>query len=314
LVDTRNITKLAQLMQVVAIANCIISIQETIDPSLISRIAYTLNSNATAFSDLRPAGLWSNPNEAAFAFLFALLISYWARGPLAWMGRFAAIIGIYLTVSRSGMYMMVLCGVSFLLFKLKSTSFTLGRMIILINIFALIVGLCLVLSYRADPLNIDVSGNWNTRRVLDFWENDSREATRIDVAFVAAHYALNGPWHGYGIFAFQDVIRAPFVSVIDVGAHNIYLTVFGETGVLGIFIYLFTLVVGVLYLFKARIHAEKRLIIALMWICYFLIGLVWHNQFTSHAGMIYVGLLYHLPWIMDSRVNAVSYHALPRFE
>jgi O-Antigen ligase len=310
LVDMRNVNKLALLIQAGAILNCIIAIWEVFEPDIILSIAYTLNSEATAFNERRPAGLWSNPDEAAFAFLFALLLSRWTRGPLAWMGRIASIVGIYLSASRAGAYLLLLYGLLYLFFKLKSVNLSLGRITILVNGIALIICLSWAILYQFVPSNIDLSDNWNIHRILDFQENDSSRITRVQVTSLAAQRALDGPWYGNGIFSFQ-LDGTTSYSVLPVGAHNIYLVTLGETGVFGMAGYLIVLGVGLYNMLKARMVADERFTMTLIWGTYLLIGLVWHNQFTSVASMIYVGLLYHLPRVIEAK--AVSYKAIPHF-
>lgn len=284
-------------IQVVLLINLSISIWEAIHPDVVSQLAHMLNSDASTFDELRPAALWSNPNEASFAFLFGLLLSYWASKPLAWLGRLAGVGGIYLTVSRSGTYLLLMCVLIYCLFKLRSMRNSLGCAVILVNALTLLTGVCLYLSYQPLIGNIDLSNSWNIGRIIDFSESNSTQETRVQVAAIAAKYALNGPWYGYGIFTFQgiDSINTPFKSILSVGAHNIYITVFGEIGVISLFIYLLVLFAGILRTIKAKISLAERAIFISMWLSYLFIGLVWHNQFTSVTGMVYIAIMYHLP-------------------
>ena len=107
--DRRTLRPFAQLVQLAALGNFALCIWESADPQLVATIAYTREVGATAFNVLRPAGLWSNPDEAAFAFVFSLLLARWAGGPLGWMGRVAAVAGIYLSASRTGAYLLAVC-------------------------------------------------------------------------------------------------------------------------------------------------------------------------------------------------------------
>jgi O-antigen ligase len=93
-------------------------------------------------------------------------------------------------------------------------------------------------------------------------------------------------------------------EVLETPAHNIYLTVWGETGPLIALAYVFVLGMGLRQVLRVRLLLADRIPILLMWFCYLVVGLTWHNQFTSFAGMIFVGLLYHLPSIL--RIPPVS--------
>jgi hypothetical protein len=304
LVDIRALVLLAHMIQIVAILNAAVSLWETLDPRLISTIAFMLNPDARAFSELRPAGLWSNPNQAAFAFVFALLISHWSHGALAWAGRAASLLGVYLTVSRGGIYTLIVCGVAYLLFRLQQMRFTPGRVSAFANGLAVTAAAGWLFFGSPALSHVDLSDNWGLSRLLDYSERASGQATRAEITSVAARSALDGPWHGYGAFSFQGISNSPFRDFTGQGAHNIYLTVWGECGILFFITYLLLLGYGAFHLLRIRIASVNRLILGLMWISYMMIGFVWHNQFTSTAGMILIALLYHLPRIVEAASSA----------
>ncbi len=315
LADRQYLVKFAKLIQVVVIINFIIQIRETADPKLIEVTARTIAFNATAFNELRPAGLWNNPNEATFALLFALLLSVWVRGPLAWIGRIAAIGGIYLTASRSGVYLLLLCSVGYLFYKLRSIRLTPGRLAMLCYGLAFVVCVGWMLSYRIGTLSTAASENWNIQRILDIQERTTSNISRVEVASLAAGYALDAPLYGNGIFTLQGLTNKAsqtFRSVGDQGAHDIYIAVWGEIGIFGLFIYLLVLGLGLRRLYRTNLVAGERFTMTLMWIVYLLIGFVWHNQFTTVIGMIYVGLLYHIPRI--GKPKALPYTGIPQIK
>jgi len=306
LVDKRYLSRLANLFQVATLINVAICLWELAEPRLISDIAYTLNSNATAFSALRPAGLWSNPDEAAFALIFGLLLSRWSTGLLAWAGRIAAIAGIYITVSRTGVYILVLCGVLYFLFKLKTIRFTSGRLALIFGCLSLIAWIGMVFSATAGPAvaDVDVSESWNISRILDFSESASGQQSRVELASVYVDLAVDAPWQGYGILTFQGFqgFIGTYISAFSSqGAHNIYLVVLGETGLYCFAIYVLVLAFGAMQVFNPGIPEAERLVLGLMWLSYLIIGLTWHNGFTAIAGMLYAGLLYHLPSLVGSQ-------------
>jgi len=151
---------------------------------------------------------------------------------------------------------------------------------------------------------MEISENWNLQRLLDFHERNDK-ITRTNLALLATRYALDGPWYGYGILSFQGFNHPSFDFVFaNQGSHDIYLAVFGETGIFGFLVYLIILCIGLGRIYKGNIYTDERLIMSLMWISYLLIGLVWHNQFTSITGMVYAGLLYHIPQM--TKIHAIS--------
>ena len=296
----RHLAALARLIGLTAVVNFGICAYEALNPSLIEDLARVLNPDATAFNVFRPAGLWSNPNEAAFAFLFALLLSRWDRGLCAWLARLAALAGIYLTASRTGLYLVVGCGTLYGLFKLRALARDARRAAVVLNV-AWVAGLGLVVLLLVLPLQFDVSDNYITRRVLDYSEASTRGAggeSRAELAAQALDAALNGPWHGYGLFTFQDLAGSGVYSVTSTGTHNVYLAVFGEVGLVGLCVYLAVLGLGLLRLVTCRAVPEDLFPTALLWGSYLIIGVAWHNQLISLSGMIYVALLYHLPGLL----------------
>ncbi len=296
--DARTVRTFAQLAQVAVIGNLALCWRELVDPGLIERIAHFHELDATAFNVARPAGLWSNPDEAAFALMFALLLSRWARGPLAWLGRAAAVAGIYLGASRTGAYLLGLCVLLYGWHILRARRGNSARLAAwLAVLFAGAVAAAAV----AMQAGWDPTDNWQFKRFLDVTEEtrDTNDVSRIEIADAAVQKALHGPWYGSGLFAFQS--NREFPAVLEIPAHNIYIAVWGEAGLVGGVTYLLVLGLGVWRLFGRSLEPGDRLVIGLMWLCYLIIGLTWHNQFTAFAGMLYIALLWRLPDALELR-------------
>lgn len=301
----RSLRQFASGVQVVALVNAGIAVWETSHPELIVKLARAHDPMATAFNVERPAGIWSNPDEASFAYLFALLVSCWGRGTLIWAGRAACCIGIFLTASRTGAYVLLFCSFLLLMGKIGRVRWRPGGVAAIL--FGLL-GLCaggVTLVKLAPPGTFDLSRNPQVMRVLDFSETDVRkngEPGRTDIARAAAFQALEGPWYGSGIYTFQLEPKDRF-AVLEVGAHNLYITVWGETGLLGGLSFLLLLTFGFSRLVRHSLAKEDRLRLTLLWLGYLVIALTWHNQLTSFAGMLYSGSLWHLPGVLDKRSN-----------
>jgi len=156
----------------------------------------------------------------------------------------------------------------------------------------------------------DVSQNRQIQRILDFSETDARSSGqmgRTDIAWAAAAQALDGPWYGHGIYTFQMEPKDPF-SILDIGAHNLYITVWGEAGILGGVSYFLLLAFGLSRLTSKALPERDRLLLMLFWMSYLVIALTWHNQVTSFSGMLYSGALWHLPGIL--RRENVDYESI----
>jgi O-antigen ligase len=299
-VDRRDLARAAKWFQIGALFNLGICFWELWDPQVILTLAIGRDPEANAFSVLRPAGLWRNPDEAAFAFIFAFLISYWAHPrALAWIGRLACLIGIYLTASRTGVYVLALCGAVHFALKLRSEGFFLRWLKRLSLGLAATAAAALVLTASSTLRTVDISNQWQVKRIFDFAESTGRganEPTRLEIAQQAMERIFERPWTGHGIFSFQllDTLAIE-PAAVSIGAHNMFLTVWGETGLPGIITYLLVLALGMRRLFHPQIAKSEASILLLMWISYLVIGLTWHNQFTAFSGMLYAALLFHLP-------------------
>jgi len=297
--DRRNLKPFAQLIQVAAIANLGLCLWEAANPALIAQIAHTRQEGATAFDVLRPAGLWSNPDEAASSFIFALLLSRWAGFPLAWLGRLSAVVGIYLGASRTGAYLLVICGLAYAGYWLKGHRIDSARLAVL---FAALLSVGAAAIAVAVHFDFDPAEHWKFARILDVTEGEHAPAdgSRRDIAIMAIQTAIEGPWYGHGLFTFQMHAQESIPTAIDPPSHNIYLAVWGEAGPLVAITYLLILAAGLRRALVLPMLSADRIAVLLMWFCYLLIGLTWHNQFTAFSGMIYVALLWHLPAILQT--------------
>jgi|GEM_PF-2110342 len=293
------VARFANGVQIAAMVNMGIAVWETGRPDIVLKLARAHDPTATAFNVERPAGIWSNPDEASFAYLFAILVSFWGRGPLVWLGRIACVVGIFLTASRTGAYVLGLFTLVYVLGQAKAFRLRPGTVAsILFGVLAL-GGALTVAAKLAPHGSFDLSENRQVRRILDFSENDVRsngQLGRTDIARLAADEVFGGPWYGHGIYTFQ--IENQRYAALKIGAHNLYITVWGESGFPGGVSYFLLLALGFSRVFKRSLSPHDRLLLMLLWGGYLVIGLTWHNQVTSFAGMLYSGCLWHLPGVL----------------
>jgi O-antigen ligase len=297
IVDRRTLKPFAQMVQIAALGNLVLCLWEAANPKLVEMIAQTREEGATAYDVLRPGGLWSNPDEAASAFIFALLMARWAGGALAWMGRAAALVGIYLGASRTGTYTLFFCGLMYAAYWLKTRRIDSLRLAVLLGALLLVGTAAAVTAIQFD---FDPSEHWQIARILDFTEGKASAAggSRLDIAKEAVRTILAGPWYGYGLFTFQFYSWPDVPVILDPPAHNIYLAVWGEAGLFVGITYLFLLGAGVWRAFRTPMLSADRIAVLLMWFSYLIVGLTWHSQFTAFSGMIFICLLWHLPAVL----------------
>ncbi|MDB6175433.1 MAG: hypothetical protein JWL59_4744 [Chthoniobacteraceae bacterium] len=309
-----TIRRFSGFVQLAVVGNCCLSVWEAFDPELVRAIALTRQEDATAFNVLRPAGLWSNPDEAAFAIIFALLLSRWASPRLAALGRIAGLTALILTASRTGTYLTVFCMLILAAERLRSLR-PAYQLLILASILPAIAAILLTVQGLSVP---DINEHGQISRIFDINEStrDPDAASRLEIAITAVTTALDHPWYGSGLFTFQ--CEGTFPAVLDVPSHNVYLTVWGEAGPVVFATYLFILAYGLFKSYLTLSPSRDCTTLMLMWICYLIIGITWHNQFTSFSGMLYISLLLHLHTVIhpfknlyfaigDQRNNANSF-------
>lgn len=297
--DRRTLRPFCQLVQLAVLGNFALCIWESINPQLVAEIAQTREAGATAFNVLRPAGLWSNPDEAASAFIFSLLMARWAGGALGWLGGMASIAGIYLGASRTGAYLLAFCALFHGWHWLRQHRIDSAR---LAGLFAALLLAGATAAIVAKEFAFDPSEHWQLARFLDLNEStrDRGDISRFEIAKEAIRIAIQGSWHGHGLFTFQFHAQPNIPTVVDPPAHNIFLAVWGEAGPFVAVTYLLILGLGIRRVFQTPMLARDRMTVLLMWLCYLIIGVTWHNQFTSFSGMIYIALLWHLPTVLKT--------------
>jgi O-antigen ligase len=135
------------------------------------------------------------------------------------------------------------------------------------------------------------------QRLIDLSEAETTaEDTRRDLAVKTFNHAVQSPWHGYGLFLFHgDDYYPATISIFDEGSHNAYITVLGETGVFGLLVYVTTVIIGLRSVRKSNTTNLNKAVLYMMWMCYLVLGLFRHTQFTLLEAMVFAGFLYHLP-------------------
>ncbi len=298
LTSSCDLSRLASFVQLAVLVNLAIAIWEVYVPELNATLAFMADPEANAFSLTRPAGLWRNPDEAATAYIFGFFMARWASMPLKWIGRVGALAGILFSASRTGVYVLALCGAIAGILAWRESGFRAKGLVqcCMLGLVAFLAVLAWIEFGTRSGSLLDEGGRMT--RILDVSEKGDRgvlDPTRGEIARSAIKQALEGPWYGNGIFSFQVEPHLP--AVVETGAHNVYLTVWGESGYVGIGAYLCILWVGLKRAWRSP--AGDRRTMLMMWVSYLVIGLTWHNEFTAFSGMLYIGILWHIPSVLS---------------
>ena len=305
-VTTRSdVGRLAGYVQFAVIANFAFALAQAINFHVLVEMAYILDPRTFSYNIYRPAGLWIDPNVAGIGYLFGFLISLLLsdRRLLAWSGRSAALIGILFTGSREAMYpLLVCCGVVAVVYAYRR-GWRLKRLTALkipavVPAAAAAILIAAALAVWLSPMREPVM--YNLHRFLDASARGPAEPSRFQLATYWINRAVHGPWYGSGVFSFQGNGRTVY------GAHNIYLTVWGEVGGPLLAIYMTVLALGVVWLLRAKLPLLDLTTLALMWATYLVLGFTWHNQFSAVESIVVAGLLYVVPQAISDPVAASS--------
>jgi hypothetical protein len=296
LTDKHRLTSFVWAVQIVLLLNLAIQIAEIRAPRLIDYFALTLNPHTVAYTETRPAGLWAEPNEAAIAFLFGLVLTWWARGPsiLIWIMRAAAVAGIFLTGSRSGLYP----AVPLLLFfgVVELNRIRLGPLRLSVVVPAAF-GIVVAAVWAGLPLIERMLVSWGVSastvsRYLDFSQalQSSKDPSRTALASYWLSLALHGPIQGSGAFSFQGD------GAGLQGAHNVFIMVFGEDGIVGLVLFLALWSAGLVAVLRMReVNRRDFIGLVILWAIWLTEGFGSHNQFTVVTQIISSILLFQLP-------------------
>ncbi len=307
--NRHDVRTAANLFQVVAIINCLVSLMSVINPITAAWLAEIYASTNNTLNELRPAGLWRQPNTAATVWVFTFILSHWAKQPFSMLGKIAAIIGVFLTASRGGTIVLLLFVVGYTIIHFKMAHIKV-RHLFLSSI--MLSGLLVFSTSDWAAANVAAFDSTNSlglqqrfQRLVNLSETETTEVnTRRDLATETFNSAMQSPWYGYGLFLFHGGDYYPVeIGMFDVGSHNAYITVLGETGIFGLFVYAITVFIGLRSVWKSNTTNLDKAVLYMMWMCYLIFGIFRHTQFTLLEAMVFAGFLYHLP-------NALSKSAM----
>jgi hypothetical protein len=306
----RSLVSFANATQRLAIAAVAFMLYEIYDPTLIPKIALALNPAATAFNVTRPAALWANPDIAGPTLLFCFIMSLFATGWQAWLGRAAAPVGILLTTSRGAVYpllaVIAVLAVTRLWERIRPQRSRTRR-----SLVPLVVSLALAAAGAFLALNIATSGAVQGFAATDLTKLlDPTGATtsafypsRSSLASYWLNAALSGPWQGSGLLSFHDLIG-------NAGAHDTYIMLLGETGAVVLLSYAVALA-WLLTVIMRRTTGRDRVALVLLWTTYVFQGLVSHNQLDSVVAIAGAAVLFRASSVLGWYRSESAARALP---
>lgn len=170
----------------------------------------------------RMIGLNNDPNICAFSFLIVAFYFLYAKSKLSKVFLCLSVLGILLTLSRGGLVSFIVGFVSGFLVRDKTKDLKL-LFYILVSVFLLTMFI---------TFNYDLIEPFVEKRLQGL----SSGAGRFAVWENALSLVVERPFLGYGIFSFREVMFANFNMAKF--AHNTYVEVLLETGLIGLTLFL----------------------------------------------------------------------------
>lgn len=286
----------AELLQLAVIANVLVIAAEATSPEVFDLLGELYaHLGPGAFFTGRPAGLWLQPNDAGMALVFAFLLATWARPPLRWLGRAAAGYGVYMSASKGAMYALV--AVLFVLglaevrlaFRRRSRWLVIGSPLVAAILAVALVGLVNRTDFGAAKLEMP----YPVQRFVDITSvQDQNDPSRLAIASTWLVDLSSNPWTGNGVFKFEGTETRP-------GAHNLYIAVWGDSGILFLLGMMFIFLTGASGVWRHHLHGADKLAVTLVWIVYIYNGFISHDQFFAIMLMVAFALALVLPAVLE---------------
>jgi O-antigen ligase len=305
IVDRERLSRFALAVQFIAIFNAAIAIYEFSHPDLEVQLALVLNPITSAYNPLRPSGLWAEPNQGGVAFMYAAMLTPWIRGRFRnlWitLGLSASIIGVFLSSSRSGEYPLVIWLIFAFFTAIARHPFIRFRS----GLIVAAAGALVLIAWRvAVSLFEEPSSTfaYALARFLDVSQQlrAPNDPSRLDALAIWWPRLLDNPIVGAGAFTFHGLGGA------DEGAHNIYLAIWGEGGIVMLIAYIGILIVTLLRLRGQRITSRDRRWATALWLAFVVEGFSSHNVLENLQSIIVFGLLMAASGVLVSDPPAAS--------
>lgn len=303
--DVTDLGGFARAVQVAAIICLGVCLAEATVPQIAEFLAQSgpLDSDEIRYRAFRTSGFLRNPNESANFFIIAFLLSCWCGGLPQVVGFIAAVVGTYLSASRSGAVILAacvpVCGIARL--RCLAGRQYRGRRLSEISGFVLV---CLLVIGGINRVN---SGSFSGKelglsradRILEGMEGVKERCTVTDYWLPKA---LDAPIHGYGLRSFQGgrPIGLSSAAINDQGTHNTWVMLLGEVGPLGPIAFLFVLVTALLRIIRIRECPMDRMVLLLLWAVYLIFSVKAHTLFDFRYYTVVICLLLYIPCLLSN--------------
>jgi O-antigen ligase len=260
------------------------------------QLPFFTNLNVDVESD-RFAGLWGNANQAGLVSLVILVLSHWASRPQARIGQLCGLLIIYLTASRTAIWILVALATLYLVFR-ASPRFRLNALLLAV---VLAMGGFFALKASGRSLESLVENSPTISRVLDVSESRTEAAgqgSRLQVLKTWVRMLPSEPWYGFGLYTLyggessESVTRPGFPTV---GPHNLYLGILLDVGLLGLVSFLGLLLLQLDRLYRAPLTASARQVLFALAFILLVFSNFNHDMLSDYPGWMAYSLFFLLP-------------------
>lgn len=301
--DLRRFARAVQIAAVLCLAACV---AEGTVPRVAEFLAKSgrLGIGELEYHSFRTSGFLRNPNESANFFVLTFLLSYWCSGNLKILGRISAILGTYLSASRSGAVLLALCLMIYVTGRLgypETKSEGRQGQVVLVSLTIGIIVFAAIKLLSPGILSRTDMGTSRAERILNSLEGMGE---RYAITAYWLPLALEAPIYGQGLRSFQAGPPQGLSSRVirNQGTHNTWIMLLGELGPLGPLVYLGVIMIALGRILRLNGLPLDRLILLLMWFSYLVYTFKAHTLFDFRYYTVALSLLLFLPLLLAEKV------------
>jgi len=232
-------------------------------------------------------------------------MSFWCRPYIAWIGRAACLVGLFIAASRASIYCVVVFLALYALvttfYMLKHTSKGWGAIAATgaISIFAIFIAQdlpALGATMAAQGLG---STQANAARLQHLLDSEAIQAlgNRENLIAKWINLCLDAPLQGYGLFTSTGSQWSGTNIGPAYGPHNLFVAVWADAGLMMLVIFVIVLMIGFLQHRRYVLDFRDRLIIVLIWVVWILTIIKFHTCFYSDEWFFFWAIIWLLPAI-----------------
>ena len=250
---------------------------------------FIVENNVWSTAPGRSAGFFINPNRASQAIIiFSLVYLAWKNRKFYFFDFFfilMVLFGTIVTFSRSGIMILLLTIALFYIWKYNVNWKTITGMLLILSLLITFQNV-LLNSYLEDDVR------YRLISLLEGGVQSDFEEERGSIALESYYIALESPITGVGVGSTKKM---------DVGAHNTFISIFLDYGILGLIFYLFTIIGVVVGIYK---NDNEQMFFAKLFLAWFLLfNFFTHNMLEDTVMILAFGLA--VSKILFFRVNSV---------